>query len=37
MGTITPGGGKKELFLPEIVNISNTITPLASTTNFNNY
>lgn len=37
MGTITPGGGKKELFLPEIVNTSNTITPLASTTNFNNY
>jgi hypothetical protein len=28
--------GKKELILPEIVNTSNTIMPLASTTNFNN-
>jgi hypothetical protein len=37
-GSVTPLGmsGKKELILPEIVNTSNTIMPLASTTNFNN-
>jgi hypothetical protein len=38
LGPITPGStAKRELVLPEIVNpYSNTITPLASTTNFSN-